>query len=43
VTVKNVAMARQSLVEHGCVVIKDEQTFPLLCAGPFGLIYNLTQ
>ena len=44
VTVENVEAARRRLLEHGCVVIKDEPHFPrCYIQDPYGLIYNLTQ
>jgi catechol 2,3-dioxygenase-like lactoylglutathione lyase family enzyme len=44
VKVENVEAARQRLLDHGCVVIKDEPHFPrCYVQDPFGLIYNLTQ
>ena len=44
VKVENVEAARQNLLGHGCVVIKDEPDFPrCYVRDPFGLIYNLTQ
>jgi hypothetical protein len=43
VTVRNVAEARRSLVDHGCEVVKDEPEFPrCYLRDPYGLIYNLT-
>ena len=44
VKVENVEAARQRLLDHGCVIIKDEPDFPrCYVQDPFGLIYNLTQ
>ena len=43
VTVANVGVARQKLVEHGCVIVRDEPEVPRCYVhDPFGLTYNLT-
>jgi len=42
VTVDNVDVAKQRLVQAGCAIVKDEPDFPrCYIRDPFGLIYNL--
>jgi predicted enzyme related to lactoylglutathione lyase len=43
ITVANVEVAKQRLVNKGCSIVKDEPDFPrCYIKDPFGLIYNLT-
>jgi predicted enzyme related to lactoylglutathione lyase len=43
ITVANVEVAKQTLVNKGCSIVKDEPDFPrCYIKDPFGLIYNLT-
>ncbi len=43
VTVRNVEEAKIRLVNHGCVIVKDEPNVPrCYVRDPHGLIYNLT-
>jgi hypothetical protein len=43
VTVEDVEEARDRLIRNGCVIIKDEPSFPrCYVRDPFGLTYNLT-